>query len=238
MYIFLLNSFACLIVEIFSNDDADSSHSGSKQRKKNPLSCHLCNKDFEMVSAIRRHYAEEHPGMKPFACESCGKRFDRRENLNRHIRIHTGDKKYICEHCGKGYTDPSGLKKHCISKHINLKCDICCVNSFKTKEALNKHIESHFQNSGICSYANPDEDDLFTKLHHKAEYQVKPLDDSQCKLIQGLTNAKQSSEVLIQSVFTDPKVLQVQLLNVSSSTVEDIRNCDIVSQPLTVIPLV
>ncbi|XP_047132971.2 myoneurin isoform X1 [Hydra vulgaris] len=213
--------------EVFPSDDADSSHSGSKLRKKNTLQCHLCNNEFEMVSAIRRHYAEEHPGMKPFACESCGKRFDRRENLNRHIRIHTGDKKYVCEHCGKGYTDPSGLKKHCISKHASYKSELCNINLFKTNETLSKHIESHLQSSG--SYPSPDEVSLFTKLHHKME--LKPLDPSNS--IQGVSNDNQDTKV-IQTI-DNQKDVQVQLLN-GSSPVEVIR--DIISQPLTIIPLV
>ena len=114
------------------------------QRKRDVLRCHICSEEFDMVSAIRRHYTEQHPGMKPFACESCGKRFDRKENLNRHVRIHTGDRRYICNHCGKGYTDPSGLKKHVLSKHsdIHYPCNVCNAN-FKSKDSLNRHLTKH-----------------------------------------------------------------------------------------------
>lgn len=108
------------------------------------LKCHVCSEEFDLVTAFKKHYIDQHPGVKPFACDMCDKRFDRKENLSRHIRIHTGDRRYVCNYCGKGYTDPSGLKKHVFSKHSGMKfdCDICSV-SYKSKEALSRHLTKH-----------------------------------------------------------------------------------------------
>ncbi|XP_057315107.1 transcription factor Ouib-like [Hydractinia symbiolongicarpus] len=130
------------------------------QRKRDVIVCHLCGEEFDMVAAVRRHYSDNHPGAKPFACDSCGKRFDRKENLSRHVRIHTGDRRYICNYCGKGYTDPSGLKKHVISKHsnINFPCEVCGMN-FKTKDSLNRHLTKHltdFKSRNDIEQAKPD----------------------------------------------------------------------------------
>lgn len=123
---------------------------GSQTKKIRPtgqkytLSCHVCSQDFELVTAFKRHYSDQHPGVKPFACDMCDKRFDRKENLSRHIRIHTGDRRYVCNYCGKGYTDPSGLKKHVVAKHSGMKfsCNLC-ASSFKSKEALSRHLTKH-----------------------------------------------------------------------------------------------
>ena len=130
---------------IWDNEDMEMK-GNMVHKKRNMLTCHICGDNFDMVSAIRRHYNTNHPGNKPFACDSCGKRFDRKENLNRHIRIHTGDRRYVCNHCGKGYTDPSGLKKHVLSKHSNLvfPCQFCKA-TFKSKDSMNRHLTKHLQ---------------------------------------------------------------------------------------------
>lgn len=114
------------------------------------LLCHLCKTDFPLVSAFRRHYSDMHPGVKPFACDTCDKRFDRKENLMRHMRIHTGDRRYVCNYCGKGYTDPSGLKKHVINKHNNdpkFTCEHC-----NTVHVSKERLEKHFATQHMVEY--------------------------------------------------------------------------------------
>jgi len=116
-------------------------------RKKDVMECHVCSDTFDMVAAMKRHYSELHPDTKPFSCDLCNKRFDRKENLSRHVRIHTGDRRYVCNHCGKGYTDPSGLKKHVIAKHASdlYSCDVCCNATFRSKDSLNRHLSKHLE---------------------------------------------------------------------------------------------
>ena len=157
----------------------------SAQRKRDVLSCHICNEEYDMVSAIRRHYSEQHPGMKPFACESCGKRFDRKENLNRHVRIHTGDRRYVCNHCGKGYTDPSGLKKHVLSKHshIQFPCNVCNAN-FKSKDSLNRHLTKHL--TELKYKKDKDDYNVLTKLS---------VDDDSGQTIKVFIQAQSGSDV-------------------------------------------
>ncbi|XP_066936056.1 zinc finger and BTB domain-containing protein 49-like [Clytia hemisphaerica] len=115
-------------VEAKHKIEAKNANTGIKKSTPNKnngsqasMICHICSKEIETIKAFKEHFRAEHPDMKPFQCDICGKGFEKKENLTRHIRVHTNDRIYSCDLCGKSYTDGSSLKKH-------VKMQICILN--------------------------------------------------------------------------------------------------------------
>ena len=52
-----------------------------------------------------------------YICDSCGRDFKRRNDMLRHVRIHTGEKPFACFFCTAAYTRKSHLKVHCKTNH-------------------------------------------------------------------------------------------------------------------------
>ncbi|KAK7868852.1 hypothetical protein R5R35_014179 [Gryllus longicercus] len=54
---------------------------------------------------------------KGHRCDRCGKRFATRNDLKKHVRVHTGERPYECGECGARFTQGGGLKNHALSRH-------------------------------------------------------------------------------------------------------------------------
>ena len=52
-----------------------------------------------------------------FHCDYCGKISRHKNDLRKHVRIHTGEKPYKCTICGEGYAQSQQVKKHMIVNH-------------------------------------------------------------------------------------------------------------------------
>ena len=47
-----------------------------------------------------------------YICNICGRRCVSRNDMKRHVRVHTGERPYVCEHCGRAFKIKHHLKDH------------------------------------------------------------------------------------------------------------------------------
>lgn len=60
-------------------------------------------------------------GGECYECPYCRKVSKRKQDMIRHIRVHTGEKPYPCPHCDYAATQPNALKFHMKRRHWDLE---------------------------------------------------------------------------------------------------------------------
>lgn len=87
--------------------------------------CDLCGKTFSRKNDLSRHLML-HSGERKYACTFCDSKFIGSGDLHKHVRIHTGEKPYKCkfEGCGKCFTQKGDLNKH-LKIHLKIKDHKC-----------------------------------------------------------------------------------------------------------------
>ncbi|XP_052571786.1 zinc finger and BTB domain-containing protein 40 isoform X4 [Peromyscus californicus insignis] len=126
-----------------------------KKKKRLPVACDLCGREFAHASGMQYHKLTEHFDEKPFSCEECGAKFAANSTLKNHLRLHTGDRPFMCKHCLMTFTQASALAYHTKKKHSEdiedpYDCKKCKM-SFPTLQDHRKHIhEVHSKEYHPC----------------------------------------------------------------------------------------
>ncbi len=83
-------------VDALLNTSSSLSHPQLEARaKQEPYGCPLCTKSFSSKQELKRHM-RVHTGDKPHTCKQCSKSFSQAVHLRIHMRVHTGEKPYSC----------------------------------------------------------------------------------------------------------------------------------------------
>ncbi|KAM7099354.1 zinc finger and BTB domain-containing protein 40 isoform 2-T9 [Molossus nigricans] len=116
-----------------------------KKKKRLPVTCDLCGREFAHASGMQYHKLTEHFDEKPFSCEECGAKFAANSTLKNHLRLHTGDRPFVCKHCLMTFTQASALAYHTKKKHSEGKMYACqyCDAVFAQSIELSRHVRTH-----------------------------------------------------------------------------------------------
>ncbi|XP_043852297.1 zinc finger and BTB domain-containing protein 40 [Dromiciops gliroides] len=116
-----------------------------KKKKRLPVTCDICGREFAHASGMQYHKLTEHFDEKPFSCEECGAKFAANSTLKNHLRLHTGDRPFMCKHCLMTFTQASALAYHTKKKHAEGKMYACqyCDAVFAQSIELSRHVRTH-----------------------------------------------------------------------------------------------
>ncbi|XP_057338385.1 zinc finger protein 93-like isoform X2 [Microplitis mediator] len=111
-----------------------------------PFACQLCGKAFKQKSSLYSHRKFHQTLTVPIhKCPDCERVFPRRQELDKHILVHTKERPYSCSICGKKFRT-SG----CVSRHKrthgtekNNECEICGSRFSQERYLKNHHRHKH-----------------------------------------------------------------------------------------------
>ncbi|KAK5638474.1 hypothetical protein RI129_012769 [Pyrocoelia pectoralis] len=105
--------------------------------------CSKCSYKTIEKQDLSKH-VKVHTFQKRFVCFICGYSSNQRGNLNMHSRIHTDEKLFKCDYCNYSSHQKNNLKIHTMlhTGETPYSCDVC---SFRTvyKHALDVHMRIH-----------------------------------------------------------------------------------------------
>ena len=106
--------------------------------------CFVCLNTFTSRNNMNRHI-RLHSGAKPYTCPKCPERFTRKDDVKRHLLRHEFDKPYRCAICCKGYSDKIGMRGHIEREHGSKQCYSCprCGKCYCDFDVFQLHKKSH-----------------------------------------------------------------------------------------------
>lgn len=121
--------------------------------KKKCFQCSVCDKVCQSKADLKIHM-KCHCGEKNYHCTICMKSYSQRSNLNTHINLkHTNNTRFECNICQKRFSRKCDFIKH---KEIHKeKCLFACRKcntSFRTKEYLQRHLNTHDKKKYNCAF--------------------------------------------------------------------------------------
>ncbi|XP_050297461.1 zinc finger protein 12 isoform X2 [Anthonomus grandis grandis] len=112
---------------------------------ENAYPCPFCQRSFNRKLRLTTHIKYMHEGAEPLKCphEGCEKTFFRKEDVNRHVLIHSNKKPFQCDVCQKSFAIKSSLKMHSNihRKEQPVSCEVCC-RAFIRKDCLIRHMRT------------------------------------------------------------------------------------------------
>lgn len=107
----------------------------------------MCKKVFSVKQNLKKHIMI-HTNFKPYhECDICQKSFTRKWDFKRHALTHTNYKLYECDICKKSFLQKSDLNRHILT-HTLKKCDIKKKKTLFTKRTfIISHGYSYWKNT-------------------------------------------------------------------------------------------
>lgn len=134
----------------FTKQRSLSMHRRRHKNKKVEFICDACGKVFGMKQQLKRHVVL-HSDVKPYKCSKCPKTYARKDQLVHHMHSHKESKPYECSYCKKSFGQLCSLKDH-IRSHTGETPYLCseCGKAFANSSNLRQHMMRH---TGLKPYA-------------------------------------------------------------------------------------
>ncbi|KAL0269295.1 UNVERIFIED_CONTAM: hypothetical protein PYX00_007083 [Menopon gallinae] len=83
------------------------------------LKCEYCDEKFRFNQQRIHHTRRHHTKERPFACDLCDRRFEVKQELKRHLFVHTSVNRFECDYCGRKFKQKRYLLNH-LKSHSDL----------------------------------------------------------------------------------------------------------------------
>lgn len=135
--------------------------------------CPHCSTIFYTYDMFVEHRDLHDETIVKYNCTECDKKFLTERKLKDHSAIHKERTFYKCEICAMVFVRSQTLQYHRMTCRAEYKCDRC-VDSFMTKEGLDKHSALHSSDDDFtCKKCNKSFSDQWTLMNHDKRHMLK-----------------------------------------------------------------